>query len=37
MLSVSLDAFMAGVVPFFFISYGVIWFAYTIYDVFKKK
>jgi cbb3-type cytochrome oxidase subunit 3 len=33
----SIEAFAAAYAPFFFISYGVIWFAYTIYDAIKKN
>jgi hypothetical protein len=37
MLNVAADALAAGIVPFFFVCFGVIWLGFWIIDLFKKK
>jgi hypothetical protein len=37
MLSVSVDVLAAGIVPFFFVAFGVMWLGCVISDLFKKK
>jgi len=37
MLSMSIDALFAGIIPFFFICFGIIWLGFKIVDIFKKK
>jgi hypothetical protein len=37
MLSVSVDVLAAGIVPFFFIVFGLMWLGFAMYDLFKKK
>ena len=37
MLSVSVDVLAAGIVPFFFVSFGLLWLGFQIYDFLKKK
>jgi len=37
MLNVTIDALFAGIVPFFFVCFGIIWLGFWIIDLFKKK
>jgi hypothetical protein len=37
MLSITADALAAGIVPFFFVSFAIIWLSFWIVDLFKKK
>jgi len=37
MLSVTMDALAASIVPLFFVCFGVIWLGFWIVDIFKKK
>jgi hypothetical protein len=37
MLSLSIDALAAGIVPFFFVCFGMLWLGFKIIDLFKKK
>ena len=37
MLNVAIDTVCAGIIPFFFVCFGIIWFIFKIVDIFKKK
>jgi len=37
MLSMSIDALFASIIPFFFVCFGIIWLGFKIVDIFKKK
>ena len=37
MLNVAIDALAAGIVPFFFVCFGILWLGFWIADLFKKK
>jgi len=36
MMGLSIDALFAGIIPFFFICFGLIWVAFKIIDFLKK-
>ena len=33
----SIDALFAGIVPFFFVCFAIMWLGFWIVDLFKKK
>jgi len=37
MLSIAMDVLAAGIVPFFFVCFGIVWFAFKVMDLFKRK
>jgi hypothetical protein len=37
MIGLSVDVLFAGIVPFFFVAFGVMWLGCVISDLFKKK
>jgi hypothetical protein len=37
MLSIAVDTLAAGIVPFFFVVFGLLWIGFATYDFFKKK
>jgi hypothetical protein len=37
MLSIAVDTLAAGIVPFFFVCFGILWLGFWIVDLFKKK
>jgi len=33
----SIDTLFAGIVPFFFVAFGLMWMGFAVYDIIKKS